>query len=172
LVEIRTEAQADHQAVFQLNVEAFGRRDDEAKLVERIRNSDGFIPELSLVAEIDSKIVGHLLLSKARVEQGRENHEVIVLAPIAVHPLLQKQGIGSRLMKEGLDRCKKLGFNAVFLIGHPSYYPKFGFKPARALDFALKQFEVSDDVFMVRELNDGELKNIKGDLIYPEPFFS
>jgi len=169
---IRTESVKDFKEVYNVNFLAFGNREDESKLIERIRNSEEFIPELSIVAEIDNEIVGYILLSKATVENMEEKQEVIVLAPIAIKPIYQKQGIGSKLINEGLKRCKELGFNIVFLIGHPEYYPKFGFKPAKRYRFELKQFEVPKDVFMVCELNEGELQNIKGELKYPKSFFS
>ncbi|NJJ39114.1 GNAT family N-acetyltransferase [Paenibacillus apii] len=168
---IRTESAADFEEVYNLNFLAFGNREDESKLIERIRKSEGFIPDLSIVAEIDMQIVGHLLLSKAIVEDEGNRHEVIVLAPIAVNPNYQKQGIGSQLIYEGFNRCIALGFNIILLIGHPSYYPKFGFKAARNYGLELKQFNVPDDVFMVCELKEGELQNIKGELKYPESFF-
>ncbi len=169
---IRTESIKDFKEVYNVNFLAFGNREDESKLIERIRNSEEFIPELSIVAEIDNEIVGHILLSKATVENKEGQQEVIVLAPIAIKPIYQKQGIGSKLINEGLKRCEELGFNIVFLIGHPEYYPKFGFKPARRFGVDLKQFEVPEDVFMVCELNEGELQNIKGELKYPKSFFS
>lgn len=172
MIKIRTETVSDHSSVFKLNYEAFGNREDESKLIERIRLSTQFIPELSIVAEEDNEIVGHLLLSKAEVINGDNSHEVIVLAPIAVKPSLQKTGIGDQLIQEGLKRCKDLGYGIVLLIGHPTYYPKFGFKPARNFGLELKQFKVSDEVFMVCELIAGELDRIKGELIYPKSFFS
>ncbi|WP_328276957.1 N-acetyltransferase [Paenibacillus chibensis] len=95
---------------------------------------------------------------------------MIALAPLAVSPEHQKQGIGKRLMQEGLKRCQNLGYSLVLLIGHPEYYPKFGFKPARPLGLELKQFAVPDDVFMVCELQEGALVRIQGELIYPEVF--
>ncbi|WP_340008564.1 N-acetyltransferase [Paenibacillus sp. FSL K6-0276] len=168
---IRTETSADYDGVYQVNVKAFDDREDEARLVESIRNSEGFIPELSIVAEKDNEIVGHILLSKAVVQDGENTNDVIVLAPIAVMPNVQKQGIGKALILEGLDRCRTLGYDLVFLIGHPEYYPKFGFQPARQHGFELKQFEVSDNVFMVCELKEGALQKVKGELIYPKSFF-
>lgn len=171
MINIRTETAADFQEVHTVNVLAFGDREDEAILVERIRSSEGFIPELSLVAEKDDEIVGHLLLSKAVVQDGENTYNVIALAPLAVQPSLQKQGIGKALIIEGLKRCTALGYHYVFLIGHPDYYPKFGFQPAGEHGLELKQFNVPDDVFMVCELNAGALQKIKGELIYPPSFF-
>lgn len=168
---IRTEMSADYKDVHQVNVKAFGDREDEARLVENIRNSAGFIPELSIVAEQDNEIVGHILLSMAVVEDGENTYDVIALAPLAVLPKVQKQGIGKALILEGLERCRTLGYHLVFLIGHPEYYPKFGFKPAGQYGFELKQFEVPEDVFMVCELKAGELQKIKGELKYPPTFF-
>lgn len=168
-MEIKTEMHQDYEEVYQLNVQAFDHREDESKLIERIRASEGFIPELSLVAEEDGRIVGHALFSKAEImDHENKHHEVIVLAPIAVLPDKQKQGIGGRLIREGLRRSAELGYQYVFLIGHPSYYPRFGFKPARNLGFELKQFDVSDDVFMVYELTDGP--RLQGELRYPSVF--
>lgn len=168
---IRTETIEDYRKVYQINYEAFRNREDEPKLVEKIRKSEQFIPELSIVAEENNEIVGHLLLSKAEVVNEDTRHEVIVLAPIAVKPDLQNKGIGGQLIQEGLRRCKELGYGIVLLIGHPTYYPKFGFKPARQYGLDLKQFEVSDEVFMVCELIEGELDRVKGELKYPETFF-
>lgn len=168
---VRTETPADYAQVREANVHAFGGRDDEANLVLRIRMSDGFIPYLSLVAETDGRIVGHLLLSKAAVVNEEDSNEVIVLAPIAVLPEYQRQGIGSQLITEGLLRCKELGFGLVMLIGHPTYYPKFGFKPARPIGLELKQFEVPDDVFMVYEVLENTRRRIEGELQYPKAFF-
>jgi len=167
---VRTETSVDYKAVYDLNFEAFGNREDESNLIERIRESNGFIAELSIVAEENGEIVGHILLSKAFVWNGDESSEVIVLAPIAVRPSYQKKGVGSRLVHEGLNRVKALGYGLVLLIGHPSYYPKFGFKPARQFGLELRQFDVPDDVFMVCELA-GELDQIQGELRYPPAFF-
>jgi len=169
-VTIRTETQADAEQVAKVLIHAFGNREDESELVKRIRQSEGFIPELSLVAEQNGEIMGHILLSKAKVVDGDRQTEVIALAPLAVSPEYQKQGIGSLLIQAGLERCRKLGYELVLLIGHPEYYPKFGFKPARPYGLELKQFDVPDDVFMVYELQDGALGRIKGELIYPEVF--
>ncbi|BFT72175.1 GNAT family N-acetyltransferase [Paenibacillus sp. P36] len=171
-MRIRSEEMKDHQAVYQLNVEAFGHREDEAQLVERIRASEGFIPELSIVAEMNHQIVGHILLSKAHVVDEDKEHEVIALAPIAVKPDFQKQGVGAQLILEGIRKTKDLGYGAIFLIGHPSYYPKFGFVPARTFGFELKQFQVPDEVFMVCEIIEGYLKDWSGELRYPDSFFN
>jgi predicted N-acetyltransferase YhbS len=169
---IRTETEKDFDEVYKLNYLAFGNREDESKLVERIRKSDEYVPELSIIAEMDNEIVGHLLLSKAVVEDHENVFTVIVLAPIAVKPNRQKQGIGSRLIEEGIRRCKTLGYGIILLIGHPSYYPRLGFQPARKYGLELKQFEVPDEVFMVYEVVEGKLKEIKGELKYPKAFFS
>ncbi|OAB38832.1 GCN5 family acetyltransferase [Paenibacillus macquariensis subsp. defensor] len=167
---IRTELESDYPQVHHVNFVAFGDREDEAILVERIRTTPYFVPQLSIVAEKDGEIVGHILLSKAEIVDLESHHEVIVIAPIAVRPDYQKQGIGKLLIAEGLKRCKELGFNLVFLIGHPSYYPKFGFKPARQFGLELTQFEVPDEVFMVYELKENQLNQIKGELRYPSAF--
>ncbi|MBS4200031.1 N-acetyltransferase [Bacillus sp. FJAT-49732] len=170
-MKIRTETYEDYKAVYDINVEAFGNREDESNLVERIRESDGFIPELSIVAEKDGKVIGHILLSKANIWKSDKTTEVIVLAPIAVKPEYQKKGIGSSLIHEGLERVTELGYGLVLLIGHPSYYPRFGFKPARSFGLELRQFDVPDDVFMICELRTGELERIQGELRYPTAFF-
>ncbi|MGO4501162.1 GNAT family N-acetyltransferase [Paenibacillus sp. 2RAB27] len=172
-LKIRTEQLSDYGEVFNLNYLAFGNREDESRLIERIRLSEGFIPELSLVADENDEIVGHALFSKAQIVEEGNRHDVTVLAPIAVLPSNQKTGIGGKLIQEGLKRCEALGYDFVFLIGHPTYYPKFGFKPARKYGFELKQFNVPDDVFMVFEFTEGKVKTtIKGELMYPKSFFN
>ncbi len=169
---IRTETSSDFDAIDQLNVRAFGNRGDESRLIERIRASEQYVPDLSLVAEIDREIVGHAMLSKAVIREQDRDTTVIVLAPIAVKPEFQKQGIGSKLIEEGISRCKSMGYGLVLLIGHPGYYPRLGFRPARQFGLELRQFDVPDDVFMVYEVEQGKLQEISGELLYPNAFLS
>lgn len=169
-IQIRTEKPEDYEQVEDVLFHAFGGREDEAELVKRIRASENFVPELSMVAEQDRTIIGHILLSKAEIVNGGQTHEVIALAPLAVSPSHQKQGVGGILIRAGLRRCRELGYDLVLLIGHPEYYPNFGFEPARSYGLELTQFNVPDDVFMVYELQDGALNRIQGELRYPEVF--
>lgn len=169
---IRTEEPKDYKQVYELNYHAFNKREDESKLIEKIRSSESFIPELSIVAAENDRVLGHILISKAQVIHESAGYDVTVLAPIAVLPEYQRQGIGAALINEGLKRCADLDYGLVLLIGHPSYYPKFGFVPARHHGLELKQFKVPDPVFMVCELIDGELNKVKGELQYPKAFFS
>jgi predicted N-acetyltransferase YhbS len=169
-MQIRTENEEDYRQVFELNYRAFSNRVDESQLIERIRESKGFIPGLSIVAVEERMVKGHILLSKAKVTGERGESDVIVLAPLAVHPEFQGRGIGGSLIEEGKRRCRELGYGVILLIGHPSYYPKFGFKPARTYGLELVQFPVPDEVFQVCELTEGALAEIRGELQYPDVF--
>jgi putative acetyltransferase len=111
------------------------------------------------------------LRKTAKIIQQNVEIEVIVLAPMAVKPAFQNKGIGGKLIKESLKRAKKLGFELVLLIGHPDYYPKFGFQAARTHGIELTQFDVPNNVFMVYELKKGALETTNGELIYPPAFF-
>lgn len=170
-VNIRPEWPTDADSVFRLHYEAFGGREEEPEMAERVRASEGYIPELSLIAtEKNGSLIGHALFSKAEVVNEDLRYEVIVLGPIAVEPSHQKQGIGGLLIREGLRLAAEHGYSHVFLIGHPSYYPKFGFEPARPRGFDLKQFDVPNEVFMVNILCQNA--EIKGELRYPQAFFT
>ncbi|CAI6063543.1 GNAT family N-acetyltransferase [Cohnella sp. JJ-181] len=179
MVQIRTETKADIDAVREVHLAAFGGKEDESRLADRIRESVGFVPELSLVAESDGRIEGHMLISKAELVDGQDAQETLVLAPIGVRPEAQGRGIGGALIREGIRRAEQLGYKLIFLIGHPSYYPRFGFKPAVKGGLVLMQFDVPDDVFMVLELAEGELDRLAaarkekyGELKYPQTFFA
>lgn len=179
MTTIRTEKKEDIDAVRQIHLAAFGGREDESRLADRIRESAGFVPELSLVAETSGRIEGHMLISIAELVDGQDVEDTLVLAPIGVLPEAQGRGIGSELIREGIRRAGQLGYKLIFLIGHPSYYPRFGFKPAVDSGLVLMQFDVPDDVFMVLELTEGELvrlaatrKEKYGELKYPQTFFA
>jgi len=167
-LQIRPETPADHDAIRQVNEEAFGKP-NEARIVDRVRASACFIPELSLVAETGGEIVGHVLFSRGTVEGATEAWELLALGPVAVRPSCQRQGIGSRLIRAGLERARGVGYRAVFLIGHPTYYPRFGFTPARDLGLETR-FPVSDEAFMALPLRPGALDGVRGTVIYPRAF--
>jgi len=117
-----------------------------------------------LVAEVEGQIVGHILFSPVTVEPGNSHFDAITLAPIAILPEHQRKGIGSQLVKAGLEECRILGHDLVFVVGHPEYYPRFGFIQARAKGFKC-EFEVPDEAWMVFELGDkASLK--KGGTVY------
>ena len=129
---IRQEQPADIKSIYDLTVDAFQRR-DEADLIDRLRADQAVW--LSQAALLDGKIVGHALYSHATVTDGLIVHECLALGPIAVDPAYQRQGIGGQLIRSGLREVKAAGHGLLFLVGHPSYYPRFGFRPAQPLGF-------------------------------------
>lgn len=168
-VEIRQETEADFSDVYKLNLSAF-EQDTEAKLVELLRKSDAFIPSLSFVATVDNKIVGHILFTKIKIRNDKGNeYDSLALAPMAVKPELQRQGIGGQLVRYGLAKARELGHESVIVVGHEHYYPKFGFVPAGKWHIKAP-FEVSANVFMGIELVKDGLKDITGTVKYPKEF--
>lgn len=167
LVRIRAEERRDAAGVYAVNAAAF-ERPDEALLVQRLHDSGAVT--LSLVAEAGGRIAGHVLLSPMIVtdEMGRE-YDAVGLGPVAVMPEQQRQGIGGALIREGLRRCAAAGETAVFVLGHPEYYPRFGFRPAA--EFGLRcAYDVPEDVFMVLELQPGALAGVRGRAVYHPEF--
>lgn len=130
---IRKEKPADYQTVFEIVELAFrtmpNADGDEQFLVEELRKNKAFIPELSLVAEKEDKLVGHILFTPLQIINGDKVFNSLTLAPVAVLPEYQNQGIGSKLIAEGHKIAKTLGFNSCFVLGHPDYYPRFGYQP-------------------------------------------
>ena len=168
MLTIRPEQPADHEQVFHVNELAFGQP-DEARLVQALRRSPAFIPELSLVAVEDDRVVGHILFSRIAVRSGTAAHEALALAPMAVLPARQRVGVGSSLVKRGLADARRLGHGVVILVGHPEYYPRFGFVPGEPLGIR-PPFEVSPGAFMVLELQPNALAGIRGEVEYPPEF--
>ena len=165
---IRPEEPNDCAAIGEVNRLAFGQ-DNEARLVEALRRSADYIPQLSLVAQIDGRIVGHVLFSPAVIETPERAVPTLALAPMAVHPDYQRRGVGSALAREGLKACQELGHGSVVVLGHPGYYPRFGFVPAPPRGIR-PPFEVPAEAFMVCELLPGALAGIHGTVRYPPAF--
>ncbi len=164
---IRKETKEDYKSIYEVNKKAFNQN-DESELIQRIRTSKYFIAELSLVAEENGKIIGHILFSKIKII-GEKEYESLSLAPMSVLPKFQKQGIGEKLVKKGLKKAKNLGFDSVIVIGHKDYYPRFGFEKASKWNIKCS-FEVPDDAFMAFELKVGALENKSGTVQFPKEF--
>ena len=124
-IRIKQEVKEDYHPVYEITKLAFGQ-EKESILIEKIRKGPNFVPELSLVAEKNNEIVGHILFSKMKIV-GESEYETLMLAPLAVIPELQKQGIGGKLIKKGIEKAIMLGFDSIIVVGHKDYYPKFGF---------------------------------------------
>ena len=153
-------------AVRSVNDAAFGQT-NESDLIDAIRA--GTAPYLSLVAVRDGQVVGHILFTPVSIEPPRAGLRIAGLGPMSIRPGFQRQGIGSRLVEAGLAECSRIGYDAVVLVGHPEYYPRFGFIPASR--YGLKcEYSVPDDVFMALELKDGALSDCCGVIKYLPPF--
>lgn len=167
---IRKETTEDINEVYHVVKKAFENAEhsdhDEHHLVNRLRSSSHFIPELSLVAEFNGSIVGHILFTEITVGDDT----LIALAPVAVLPEMQNKGIGTRLIIEGHNIASNLGYRGSVVLGHASYYPKFGYKKASQYGITAP-FEVSDDNFMALELKDGGLSEVQGVVEYAKEFF-
>lgn len=168
MVTIRPERPADHQAISQVHQLAFGHP-NEGLLVEALRQSAAFIPELSLVALEGTRVVGHILFSHIVVKTPTASRQALALAPIAVLPAFQKRAIGSSLIRRGLAEARRLGHGVVIVVGHPEYYPRFGFVPAAPLGIRAP-FEVPREAFMVLELQPDALRGCQGEVQYPPEF--
>ncbi|HEY9747487.1 MAG TPA: N-acetyltransferase [Allocoleopsis sp.] len=165
-MQIRTETPADYPAIADILLQAFGQ-DAEALLVERIRQSDRYIPELSLVAEKEGVVVGHLLFSYIDLV-GVETLPVLGLAPLAIHPDYQRQGIGSALVQAGLAKAEDQGEAIAIVLGHPPFYSRFGFEPSVNYGIA-SPFPVPPEFFMVKFLKPVP-QEFLGKVSYPSAF--
>ena len=168
-IKIRQEKGQDSAAVFEVHKLAFAR-DDEANLVDRLRSSRAFVPELSLVAVADNNLAGHILFTKIKIRNNNgDETESLALAPMAVKPAFQNRGIGRQLIRYGLDKAKELQYKSVIVLGHAHYYPKFGFLPAHRWNIK-SPYNIPQEVFMAMELVTGGLKNTDGLVEYPKEF--
>lgn len=165
---IRPELPTDYDSVYYVVKKAFATAEhsdgNEQDLVNALRKSTAFIPELSLIAEENNKIIGHIMLTKLLIE----NHIILALAPLSVLPEKQHQGVGSALIAEAHKRAKSLGYNYSVVLGSEKYYPKFGYLPAK--NFNIKPpFEVPQENFMALKLRDDAPK-IAGIVKYAKEF--
>ncbi len=162
---IRGEKESDRSAVHALNVSAF-KTSAEADLVDALREQA--TPVVSLVAERSGAVVGHILFSPVTLE-GNPGLKIMGLAPMAVIPKYQRNGIGSALVRAGLEQCKQLGASAVVVLGHPEYYPRFGFAPSTRFGIR-SEYNVPEEVFMAMELEPGSLRGTSGTVKYHAVF--
>lgn len=172
-VSIRQETTEDHQKVFQLLEEAFKNEEfsdhREHYLVQRLRNDAKFIPELSMVAEIDNKLAGYILMTEAFIAGPEGSQKTLALAPIAVSIAFQKKGIGSKLMRYAHEKARELGYTSIVVIGHEDYYPKFGYQPAHIFGITFP-FKVPEGNAFVMELEKDALLGVQGKVIYANTF--
>jgi putative acetyltransferase len=163
MIELRSEVATDQERVRRIHTLAFGGP-IEAALVDRLRGSSGSI---SLVAVEAGTVVGHILFTAATVA-GRQIR-VAGLGPMAVDPARQRRGIGSELVLRGLEECHREGYEAVVVVGHADYYPRFGFQQAAGFGLS-SEFAVPDELFMAKELRPGALSG--GGALRYRPEFS
>ena len=164
---IRPENESDVPAIRAVNLAAFDTA-LEADLVAALRLQAD--PVLSLVAEDEGTVVGHILFSPVTLD-GDSRLRIAGLAPMAVIPSRQRRGIGALLVRQGLEHCRHAGFTGCVVLGHAEYYPRFGFAPASRFGFR-SEYEVPDDVFMAMELVPGALAGKSGMIRYHPAFGS
>lgn len=167
IMEVRAEQTDDFETVRQVNIVAFGR-ENEANLIEQLRS----VPfTFSFVAVAAEQVVGHIFFSPVFIEGICPELLILGLAPMAVFPNYQRQGIGSMLVQQSLRDCFQLGCRAVVVLGHPTYYPRFGFVRASAKGLRC-EYDVPDEVFMVLESENGTLRGVEGTVKYRSEFMS
>ena len=161
---VRIEDRRELPAIRSINEDAFGRP-DEADLIEHLRDEGAVLA--SLVAQAEDRIVGHILFSRMWIDTIAGEVPAVALAPMAVMTEYQRQGIGQRLVRHGLDLMRSLGEQIVIVLGHPHYYARFGFsvEKARCLESPFPP-----EAFMAIELNPGALTGVQGKVRYPTAF--
>ena len=167
-IVLRQEKAENYSSIKKVNDLAFGQP-DEGILVDKLRKNPAFIKELSLVAELNGEIIGHILFFPIWIEEGQNRFRSLALAPMSVLPGFQNKGIGGQLVIKGLESSRNLGFKSVIVLGHSAYYPKFGFVVASRYEIK-SPFDVPDEVFMAIELEPDGLKGVSGIVEYPKEF--
>ena len=168
-VAIRPERVADRAEITEVVRGAFVSHPDEvATFVERIRESEHYIPELALVAEDESGVIAHVMLSWVGIEGG-SRPRMLNLTPMSVRPDRQRAGVGTALIRDALGRAEAAGEPAVMVEGIPGYYPRFGFEPAAALGFTPPNPRIPAEAFMVKRLP-GYTAGLAGRIVYPPAF--
>ncbi len=163
---VRPETTADGSRIRAVNRAAFGR-EGEGELVDALRAAGVVIA--SLVADEEGEVVGHVLFSPAVLEDGKGQTTVAGLGPVAVLPEHQGRGIGSALIDAGLTICRESGYAIAVVLGHPAYYPRFGFRPSRPLGIRWEH-DAPEEAFMVMELQPGALAGHRGIIRYRPEF--
>jgi len=168
MTTIRREEESDRQRILDITGQAF-EKDEEPELVRRIWESNDFIPELSLVAVDNDELVGHLIFTAMTIQTDDEDIPALCLGPVSVVPERQRQGIGSELIRHGMAECQRLGHHIIVLLGHPEYYPRFGFRPAGERGLSV-DFEAPPEAFMVYEGISGALDGVTGEVVFSSVF--
>ncbi|MCO8124559.1 N-acetyltransferase [Stieleria sp. TO1_6] len=165
-LQIRAAAEQDRDSILAVHRNAFGQAEGSviAKLVDEMLDDASGDPTLSLVAETDVQLVGHLLMTSARIEPDPGQVSARILAPLAVVHNRQRQGIGRRLIQAALHQLTQQGVALVFVLGYPDYYRQFGFRPAGALGLQAS-YPIppqNADAWMVKELTPGTINHCQG----------
>jgi predicted N-acetyltransferase YhbS len=168
-VTIKPEEKQDYGSIEIVNDIAFKQK-NESILINKLREKPDFIPNLSLVAKYQNEIIGHILFFPVKIIAKESACITLSLAPMSIHPDFQNKGIGSLLIKSGLEQAKKEGFSSIIVIGHPNYYPRFGFLPASKWGIMVP-FDVPDNVFLALELYEDELAKCHGMVDFPKEYF-
>jgi putative acetyltransferase len=166
-IKVRAETADDFRAIDVVNLSAF-QGEAEAQLIGELRKSEAFIPDLSLVAELNGRIVGHVVLTKVQFTSARGETEILALGPMSVVPSQSHRGIGSELIEAAVARARPLCYTAIVVAGHPDYYLRFGFRPAK--DWGVScNLAIPEDALTAMELVDGALQD-GGTVRYPDLF--
>ena len=166
MITIRHEKAEDKKQVYSVIEYAF-KRDTEANLADRLHQN--CISFLSMVADDNGTIVGHIMFTPVLIKNGQEAHGM-GLAPMAVIPSRQRQGIGTLLVESGLQILKEKGCPFVIVLGHPGYYPRFGFQPASGFNIRSQWEDVPDEAFMILVLDSSLMRNVSGFATFREEF--
>jgi len=166
VITIRHEKAEDRKQVNSVIEYAF-KRDAEANLADRLRQN--CISFLSMVADDNGTIVGHIMFTPVLIKNGQEA-QGMGLAPMAVIPARQRQGIGTLLVESGLQILKEKGCPFVIVLGHPGYYPRFGFQPASGFNIRSQWEDVPDEAFMILVLDSSPMRNVSGFATFREEF--